>query len=308
MVTQRQLPSLVAIRAFEAAARLGSFARAAEELDTSAASVSYHVRRLEAQTGTCLFLRHAQHVELTAAGASVAVEATRAFDALRASFMRAADMDAARLRLSVLPTLGTSWLTPRLGSFRARHRSIVLELDLSAEPQDLSAGRFDAAIRNGQGAWPGLQATPLFPSIFTPLCAPGLLPAAAGLGRRALDVPLLGRRDWWALWFSAQGAVPPPAEESFVSPFAVEHLDIGAAIAGQGIAIGSPILFQAELDSGRLVQAHPAVAGDGRSFWFVAPTARSGSAKVTAFRDWLVEQAGEARHAARHQLARAGLP
>ena len=167
MVTQRQLPSLVAIRAFEAAARLGSFARAAEELDTSAASVSYHVRRLEAQTGTCLFLRHAQHVELTAAGASVAVEATRAFDALRASFMRAADMDAARLRLSVLPTLGTSWLTPRLGSFRARHRSIVLELDLSAEPQDLSAGRFDAAIRNGQGAWPGLQATPLFPSIFT---------------------------------------------------------------------------------------------------------------------------------------------
>lgn len=146
------------------------------------------------------------------------------------------------------------------------------------------------------------------PQHFHPLCAPALLPAAAGLGRRALDVPLLGRRDWWALWFSAQGAVPPPAEESFVSPFAVEHLDIGAAIAGQGIAIGSPILFQAELDSGRLVQAHPGVAGDGRSFWFVAPTARSGSAKVTAFRDWLVEQAGEARHAARHQLARAGLP
>ena len=103
MVTQRQLPSLAAIRAFEAAARLGSFARAAEELDTSAASVSYHVRRLEAQTGTCLFLRHAQHVELTATGASVAQEATRAFDALRASFMRAADMDAARLRCPCCP-------------------------------------------------------------------------------------------------------------------------------------------------------------------------------------------------------------
>lgn len=183
MVTQRQLPSLAAIRAFEAAARLGSFARAAEELDTTAASVSYHVRRLEAQTGTCLFLRHAQHVELTVAGASIAQEATRAFDALRASFMRAGDMDAARLRLSVLPTLGTSWLTPRLGGFRARHRELVLELDLSAEPQDLAAGRFDAAIRNGHGDWPGLQATPLFPSVFTPLCAPSLLPAARDLGR-----------------------------------------------------------------------------------------------------------------------------
>lgn len=308
MVTQRQLPSLVAIRAFEAAARLGSFSRAAEELDTSAASVSYHVRRLEAQTGICLFLRHAQHVELTATGASVAQEATRAFDALRASFMRAADMDAARLRLSVLPTLGTSWLTPRLGSFRARHRNLVLELDLSAEPQDLAAGRFDAAIRNGHGEWPGLQATSLFPSVFTPLCAPALLPAARALGSTALEVPLLGRPDWWALWFSAHGHIPPPAPGSFVAPFAVEHLDIGAAIAGQGIAIGSPILFQSELDSGRLVQAHPGVASDGRSFWFVAPTARSGSPKVLAFRDWVVEQAGEARHAARHHLARTVMP
>ncbi|MBH1485942.1 LysR substrate-binding domain-containing protein [Stenotrophomonas geniculata] len=308
MVTQRQLPSLAAIRAFEAAARLGSFARAAEELDTSAASVSYHVRRLEAQTGTCLFLRHAQHVELTATGASVAQEATRAFDALRASFMRAADMDAARLRLSVLPTLGTSWLTPRLGTFRARHRQFVLELDLSAAPQDLAAGHFDAAIRNGQGGWPGLQATPLFPSVFTPLCAPALLPTARGLGSSVLEIPLLGRPDWWALWFAAHGHMPPPAPESFVAPFAVEHLDVGAAIAGQGIAIGSPILFQAELDSGRLVQAHPGVASDGRSFWFVAPTARGGSAKVIAFRDWLVEQAAEARHAARHYLARAVMP
>ncbi|MBA0394016.1 LysR family transcriptional regulator [Stenotrophomonas maltophilia] len=308
MVTQRQLPSLAAIRAFEAAARLGSFARAAEELDTTAASVSYHVRRLEAQTGTCLFLRHAQHVELTVAGASIAQEATRAFDALRASFMRGADMDAARLRLSVLPTLGTSWLTPRLGGFRARHRQLVLELDLSAEPQDLAAGRFDAAIRNGHGDWPGLQATPLFPSVFTPLCAPSLLPAARDLGRGGLDVALLGRPDWWAVWFSAHGQIPPPARENFVAPFAVEHLDIGAAIAGQGIAIGSPILFQAELDSGRLVQAHPGVASDGRSFWFVAPTARSGSIKVSAFRDWLGEQAAEARRAARHHLAKAVTP
>ena len=78
MVTQRQLPSLVAIRAFEAAARLGSFARAAEELDTSAASVSYHVRRLEAQTGTCLFLRHARGVRLTAEGRQLADAASAA--------------------------------------------------------------------------------------------------------------------------------------------------------------------------------------------------------------------------------------
>jgi len=141
-----------------------------------------------------------------------------------------------------------------------------------------------------------------------PLCAPALLPAALGLGSTALEIPLLGRADWWALWFAAHGHLPPPAPGSLVTPFAVEHLDVGAAIAGQGIAIGSPILFQAELESGRLVQAHPGVASDGRSFWFVAPSARSGSAKIIAFRDWLVEQAAEARHAARHHLAQAVTP
>ena len=304
MVAPRHLPSLIAIRAFEAAARLGSFARAAEELDTTAASVSYHVRRLEAQTGARLFLRHAQHVELTEAGASVAQEATRAFDALRASFMRATDMDAARLRLTVLPTLGSSWLTPRLGRFRALHPQQVLELELSAEPQDLAGGRFDAAIRNGHGDWPGLHAVPLFPSVFTPLCAPVLLPAAQALGGPLLPpVPLLGRPDWWALWFAAFAQADAPDAASFVTHFALEHLDITAAIAGQGIAIGSPILFKDELDAGRLVQAHPGVAGDGRSFWFASPVARSNTQKVVQFRDWLCAEAEAARRAA-HRLLR----
>lgn len=309
MVAHRHLPSLVAIRAFEAAARLGSFARAAEELDTTAASVSYHVRRLEEQTGARLFLRHAQHVELTEAGASVAKEATRAFDALRASFMRAADMDGTRLRLTALPTLGTSWLTPRLGGFRARHPQQVLELDLSAEPQDLAGGRFDAAIRNGHGDWPGLHAVELFPSVFMPLCAPALLEAATGLGgARLLDVPLLGRPDWWALWFQAFAQTPAPGAERFATNFAAEHLDVAAAIAGQGIAIGSPILFKAELDAGRLVQAHEGVASDGRSFWFASPAGRSNAPKVAHFREWLCTEAAAARHAARSLLRGVATP
>jgi LysR family transcriptional regulator, glycine cleavage system transcriptional activator len=305
MVAHRRLPSLVSIRAFEAAARLGSFARAAEELDTSAASVSYHVRQLEVQTGARLFLRHAQHVELTEAGAMVAQEATRAFDALRASFMRAVDMDAARLRLTTLPTLGTSWLTPRLGAFRALHPQQVLELDLSPEPQDLAGGRYDAAIRNGHGDWPGLRAVELFPSVFMPLCAPSLLDAARDLGDTdAPAAPLLGRPDWWALWYRAYGRVPPPPPESFGTTFAAEHLDVAAAVAGHGIAIGSPILFGAELDAGRLVPAHPGVASDGRSFWFACPAARADSPKIARFRDWLCSEAEMARRAARRFLAK----
>src|SRR5688500_15908357 len=109
MVDDRRLPSLPSIRAFETAAPLGSFAGAAQELDTTAASVSYHVRRLEAQIGVQLFQRHAQRVELTPAGQLLSTEATRAFALLRASFAKAADVDASRLSVTTLPTLGTSW-------------------------------------------------------------------------------------------------------------------------------------------------------------------------------------------------------
>lgn len=307
MPGDRRFPSLVSIRAFEAAARLGSFAKAAQELDTSAASVSYHVRRLEQQIGVPLFLRHAQRVELTQAGALIAQEATSAFAGLRASFARAVDLDEARLSLTTLPTLGTSWLIPKLGRFRARHPEITLELDLSPDPQDLGAGRFDAAIRNGHGRWPGLRTVELLPSIFMPLCAPALASAATGIAdpRRPLGVPLLGRPDWWALWYRALGFGDIALPGNFATQFSAEHLDITAAIAGQGIAIGSPILFRSELDAGRLVPAHDCVAGDGRRFWFTCPVARQHSRKIASFREWLCDETARDREAAQRHIRRA---
>ncbi len=293
MLRADKLPPLPSIRAFEAAARLESFARAAQELGTTAASVSYHVRQLEQQTGLHLFVRHPHKVVLTAAGAAIAGEATAAFAALRASFVKAQDQDEARLSLTTLPTLGTSWLTPRLGLFRARHPDIAIELELSAEPQALGDGRFDAAIRHGLGEWRGLRSVRLFPILFMPLCAPELKAAAVGLEnlQKSLDAPLLGRPDWWALWYRALGVAPGPPPDRFGTSLAAEHMDIAAAIAGHGIAIGSPILFCDEIAAGRLVPAHDLVAGDGRAFWFVYPVARLQSQKIARFRDWLVEAA-----------------
>jgi len=307
MVDQRRFPSLLAIRAFETAARLGSFARAAQELDTTAASVSYHVRRLEEQIGVRLFVRYPQRVELTEPGQWVAREAINAFAALRASFIKAANLDEARLSLTTLPTLGTSWLTPKLGRFRTKHPEIALDLDLSPDAQDLSTGHFDAAIRNGHGRWPGLRTVELFPSIFMPLCAPALKDAAAGIAdpRSPLDVPLLGRSDWWALWYRSRGFDDVVLHGRFGTHLSAEYLDIAAAIAGHGIAIGSPILFRNEIEAGRLVPAHDAVAGDGRTFWFTCPVARQHSGKITRFRDWLCDEASRDRDAADHYIRRA---
>jgi len=300
------MPSLVAIRAFEAAARLGSFARAAQELDTSAATVSYHVQRLEAQVGVRLFIRHPQHVELTAAGRFMADEATRAFATLRASFIRANDAEHTRLSLTTLPSLGTSWLTPRLGRFRAQHSHLVVELDLSAEAQDLTSGRFDAAIRNGHGRWPGLHSVELFPSVFLPLCAPALRHAAAAIEDpdNALGVPLLGRPDWWRLWYRARGYPQADLSGKFGTRLSAEHLDIAAAVAGHGVAIGSPLLFEQELRTGALVPAHTFVASDGRAFWFTTPVGRCHQDKLVRFREWIRGEATLTRQAARQFLSR----
>jgi LysR family transcriptional regulator, glycine cleavage system transcriptional activator len=307
MVDADKLPSLASIRAFEAAARVGSFAQAATELGTTAASVSYHVRQLEQQLGMPLFRRHAQRVELTPGGAVIAREAMNAFAALRASFVRAVDVDESRLALTTLPSFGTSWLTPRLGGFRARHPGIALRLDVSGDAEDLNDGRFDAAIRNGHGRWPGLRALKLLPSIFMPLCAPRLRSAAAALAnpRRALEVPLLGRPDWWTIWFRARGFDSGPSRDKFGTSLQHEYLDVAAAVAGQGVAIASPLLFRAELDAGRLVPAHDFVGTDGRAFWFIHPAPRERSRKIVAFGEWLEAEAKAAREAGAAFIRRA---
>ncbi len=306
MLGQDRFPSLVSIRAFEAAARLGSFVKAAQELDTTAASVSYHVRRLEQQIGVALFARHPQRVVLTEAGELIANEAIAAFAALRASFVRAVELDETRLRLTTLPSFGTSWLTPRLGRFRQRHADVAVELDLSADPQELGAGRFDAAIRNGHGRWPGLRTVRLMPSLFMPLCAPALKRALVDMADPdRIGVPLLGRPDWWTLWYRALGRRSGPAPQRFGTNLSAEYLDVAAAIAGQGVAIASPLLFCDELASGRLVPAHDAVASDGRAFWFTWPVARQNSSKIAKFRDWLVEEAQRDCDAGRGYVARA---
>jgi LysR family glycine cleavage system transcriptional activator len=307
MVSPGKLPSLSSIRAFECAARLGGFAPAAAELGTTAASVSYHVRQLEQQLGLPLFNRHAQHVELTQTGAVIAREAMNAFAALRASFVRAVEVDESRLALTTLPSFGTSWLTPRLGGFRARQPDIALRIDVSGDAEDLNDGRFDAAIRNGHGRWPGMRAVKLLPSIFMPLCSPKLKSAASALAnpRKALDVPLLGRPDWWTMWFRARGFHAGPSRDKFGTSLAHEYLDIAAAVAGQGIAIGSPLLFRNELDDGRLVPAHDVVATDDRAFWFMYPAARQHSRKLKLFGEWLEAEAAQARRAGASFIRRA---
>ncbi len=292
----KNMPSLPSIHAFEAAARHGSFAKAAVELSTTPASVSYHVRQLERQVGVPLFMRHAQKVTLTEQGEAIAPELTALFASLRATFVNAVDAYEARLSLTALPTFGTAWLTPRLGRFRKKHKDIAIALDLSETAQEIGAGRYDAAIRNGGGRWTGLRSVRLFPSVFMPLCSPALKSAVKHVGdpRRVLDAPLLGRPDWWTAWYEQRGHRGVDLTKRFGTSLQAEYLDAAAAIAGQGVTIGSPLLFADDIKARRLVPAHAFVADSGRAFWFVYPAVREESRKIAAFRDWIRAEAEQA--------------
>ncbi len=301
MLSKSRMPSLVSVGAFEAAARHGSFAKAAAELGTSAASVSYHVRQLENQLGARLFRRLPHRVELTDAGLAASETVIEAFGLLRSSFARAVDVDRSSLKITALPTFGTSWLIPKLGELKSKLPSVKVEVDLSPEPRDLLADDFDIAVRNGGGRWPGLHSTLLFPSIFMPLCAPSVLASVRETGwpNPGSHIPLLGRQDWWASWFESLGIDRRP-ESQF--SFAEEHLDAAAAIAGHGITLASPLLCRRDLEEGRLVPAHSLVVATGRSFWLVYPTVRRSTEKVRRFAEWIIAEAEHERRASKHWL------
>lgn len=304
--TPESLPPLTAVRAFEAAARLGSFSRAASELGMTAAAVSYQIKQLERRLGVTLFIRHARQVELTPQGALIGPILSETFATMRSVFAHAVESADQTLSLTTLPTVGAAWLAPKLGRFHTDHPAIRITLDLSVAPTDFGTGQFDAAVRSGGGVWPGLRADDLVPNLYMPVCSPALREAA-----RRLDTPgpplgfaLLGRPNWWATWFAAAGWPGLDLTGRFGTDFGAEHMCVTAAIAGHGVALASPIFFAGELASGALVPAHDLVVADGRRYWFTWPGVRAGSAKVQAFRAWIRDEAARDLAVARPYLER----
>lgn len=286
------LPPLSAIRAFEAAARLGSFTRAAEELDMTQAAVSYQIKRLEQRLGLVLFQRQPRRVVLSRDGERLAPAVLDAFQALRAAFVRSRERSDSELAITALPTVGANWLVPRLGGFQLAHSHLAVRLDTSVPLIDLDQGEFDVSLRNGGGQWPGMTAHFLLPGLFTPLCSAELL-ASGGLKTPAdlLNQPRIGRERWWREWLSAAGVDLGDTPLKPALDLGVEQYEVTAALAGQGVAITSPLFFRNELASGRLVQPFDLVVRDARDYWLAYPEVRAGSAKIRAFREWVLAEA-----------------
>lgn len=291
---RRSLP-LSALRAFEAAARLGSFKSAAEELAVTPTAISHQVRALEAQTGLVLFDRQVRKVVLTEAGGQLFPVLRDGFDAFEAALDRLArQRGPVQVCISATQAFTVKWLVPRLADFRRQHPGIDLRLHASDEPVDLRSASVDIAIRYGRGPYPGLVTEALFSDGFGPVANPRLqVSSPDDLAR----VPLI-RFDWkhahpknptWERWFAAAG-------RRWRSPagqlrFSDEGHAIQAAIAGHGVALLSLALVGEDLEAGHLAQPFgPTI--EGHTHHLAMSDDQAPSAQVRAVAQWLRTQAG----------------
>jgi LysR family glycine cleavage system transcriptional activator len=284
------VPPLNGLRAFEAAARHGGFVAAAAELHVTPAAISRAVKLLEARLGTPLFERHANRLALTEAGAEYRDGLVPLFESLARLTARIAARGAAPvLTIGVGPSFAMRWLIPRLADFARQAPGVEVRLATGGAAAPFSED-WSCGIRLGEGAWPGLAATPLFSPDLVPVCTPALaerLPEAAAWPEALLLRVAHAPRDW-ALWF-AEAGLPTRAPSGPVLGFYGQAIQ--AALDGIGIAMGIRPYVDDDLAKGRLVAPLPIAVPKGGRWWLLHRPEREREPAFRAFRAWLLDQA-----------------
>ncbi len=284
--------SIKSIQAFEAAARLGSFALAADELAVTPSAISHQVRLLEDQIGIMLFHRVHRSVMLTDVGRQYAAEVIPAFAQLDAATRLATSTGGTTtLTIHSTPSIATQWLMRRLSAYKEAHPEIDLRLQSSVERIDLGQGIVDIDIRYNPGPAPAGSVMIPFPDdVIVPMCSPRL---ACGMKptRRPEDladqtlihgqITIIGWRDWSRRNRRAKLDLTrgPSFDRSFMA--------ICAAVDGLGVCLDSMLLAEQELRAGKLIVLFPETAISVRGHGFVTLRSKAESPKVRAFRDWL---------------------
>lgn len=287
--------SIKAILAFEAAARLGSFALAADELAVTPSAISHQVRLLEDQIGVPLFHRVHRSVILTEAGREYATEVIAAFARIDAATRTAASaVGSMALTIHSTPSIATQWLMRRLPRYGNAHPEIDLRLQSSVNRIDLGQGIVDVDIRYNPGPAPaGAIIYPFPDDVVVPMCAPSLVDGArpirspADLGGHTLihgEINILGWRDWSRRNRRARLDLDrgPRFDRSFMG--------IRAAADGLGVCLDSMLLAEQELRSGQLVVVLAETAMTVRGHGFIALRSKSSTPRVARFREWLFDE------------------
>jgi LysR family glycine cleavage system transcriptional activator len=290
-----RLPAMQALRAFEAAGRLLSMTRAAEELHLTHGAISRHIRALEEQLGVELFERVTRRIALTPAGVQFHATVTRGLgDLARGVGQVRGQPGAARLGISTGVSFASKWLAPRLHRLKAKHPEFDVHLEVTDKLVDLDAGSIDVAILYGMGHYPKARAERMLEETVTPVCSPAYLAQSGGLPTPAAlmdctllhEVPLTAN---WAEWLARAGVEDV---RSLRGPtFSHGSMVIEAAVRGEGVALGRSVLVAQDLAAGILVAPFRAIQLPvERGYDLVSRTGNQDHPKVQVIREWLLQE------------------
>ncbi|MCW2241124.1 transcriptional regulator GcvA [Azospirillum canadense] len=297
----RPLLPLGGFRAFEAAARHLSFARAAEELRVTPAAISHQVRTLEDYLGVALFRRSGRRVLLTEAGQIMLPDLRRSFDLMEAAMAQAKRLAAGGiLTVSMSPSFAAKWLMPRIERFRARHPDIDLRIDADVRLVDFAANEVDIVIRYGPGRYPGLDSVLLFEEELFPVCSPRLLSgptplrSLADLKQQTLlhdeTINYAGPIPSWRMWLQRVG-LEQAVDLTRGLRFTATVTATQAAVDGHGVLLGRSLIVADDLAAGRLVRPFAESCPAGFGYYLVHPPQVAARANLRAFVDWIMEEA-----------------
>lgn len=289
------LPPLSTVRSFEATARHGSAARAAEELHVTPGAISQQLRKLEDFVGQRLFERQARGLVLTDAGRVLLAGCQEALAALQRATAQLRHQRQVLL-VSCTPVFAAQWLVPRLQDFLQSAPEVDVHVSTTARLVDLAAEGVHFAVRHGLGRYAGLQARRLLDDDLQPVCSPLWVahrPTAQAADITAAGLLHDGQRDDWQLWARAAGR--PQLDTSQGIVFVDSNAAIEAALAGRGVALARRSMVVNELEQGRLLalQVPPLMTPLAYYLVFREPTLAQPAAR--RFHDWLLAQAALAR-------------
>lgn len=290
----RRLPSLTALRTFEAAARHAHFGRAAQELCVTDSAVSHQIRQLEEQLGVTLFEREGRQIRPSAPARRLLHNLQQAFELILDACDELRDPGSqAQLRVAVTTELAQKWLVGRLADFAERHPQITLHLHEQPLEAQLPGAEMDLAIIYGTGPEDasGYFVRPLPTLQFFPVCSPGLFNQSPLKHPRDLARHCLLHDDQdgktWNAWLATHAADLRPTRHLYLGH---AGLTMEAAARGQGVAIGDNLTSAEDLASGRLVRPFAAQVPSLGQYALVCERLRLDKPAVAQFVDWFSDQ------------------
>jgi len=287
------LPSLNSLRTFESAARLKSFALAAQELFVSPSAVSHQIRLLEQRLGVELFIRLDRKVALSNAGElfypQVKLGITTLITATEQLRVNNEENNLL-LKMSVVPFFATRWLLPKLADFKRLYPNCHLKVHTSTTASNFAQESLDLVIRRGVGPWLGMVSKLLCRERLAAVCSPELLMSI----KRPQDLfrqPLLCNVEVmteWQEWFETQGLVYQAPKSSFDFQNTSQILD--ACLSGAGVALIDPLMIHQHLLQGELVNIFNHSVDSIRSYFIVYPEQHRSQDKIHIFEQWLSDK------------------